>query len=284
MPQRSNDFQQLVRSIYEQITPAGASVTESAMLRERGSSVEREVDVLIETRVGDTDVRLAVECRDRSRRDDIEWIDQLIGKYRDLPVDKVIAVSAAGVTKAADEKAAANRIEIRTLREALDADWPKELRRSSFANLNINVRPIRYFVVTDPEWPSPVPPNSIMFGSRVLTKPEFEEMLTAIGHDEIARILSQKTEHPLRKLENLNRDYEMEFELGVREPVIFTSNLGTQHRLLRMVLTCEVKFRYEDIPVRRHLLGNIGVTVAAASATNEPIRVLSVQIPDKQSG
>jgi hypothetical protein len=101
VPPRSNEFQRLVKVIYEQIKPEGASVTESAMLREKGSSTEREVDVLVEARLADTVVRLAVECRDRSRRDDIEWIDQLIGKYRDLPVDKIIAVSASGVTKSA---------------------------------------------------------------------------------------------------------------------------------------------------------------------------------------
>src|SRR5574337_1919054 len=82
MPARTNEFQQLVRRIYEQLVPAGATVTESAFLTERDSSSSREVDILVEFRLADTVIRLAVERRDRYRASDIEWIDQLIGKYR----------------------------------------------------------------------------------------------------------------------------------------------------------------------------------------------------------
>lgn len=278
MPPRSNEFQRLVKLIYEQIKPEGASVRESAMLRERGSVVEREVDVLVETTIADVTIRLAVECRDRSRADDIEWIDQLIGKYRDLPVDKVIAVSAAGVTKAASEKAGANKIEVRTLREALDADWPKELKKSQFANLNINVKPTSYCVFTEPEWPDKTPPVRVSFHGNDLIKADFESFLTQTGHREIARILETKTDHPLRRIENLNQGYEIEFELAVADPVTLMSIYGTEHRLVHMTLRCKVDFRYEDVPVARHLFGNVGVTIAEYPAT----RVVKVQAPGKE--
>ena len=78
--------------IYSQMVPEGATVTESVLLKERNSESEREVDILIEDEIAGTRLRMAVECRDRSRKDSIEWIDYLIGKYRDLD-DHIVADS-----------------------------------------------------------------------------------------------------------------------------------------------------------------------------------------------
>lgn len=69
MPERTNEFQQLMHYIYSQMVPEGATVTESALLKERNSNSEREVDILIEHEIAGTKLRMAVECRDRSRRD-----------------------------------------------------------------------------------------------------------------------------------------------------------------------------------------------------------------------
>jgi hypothetical protein len=57
-----------------------AKVTESALLKERDSDAKREVDILIEDEVAGVKVRIAVETRDRSRPDTLEWIDGLVGK------------------------------------------------------------------------------------------------------------------------------------------------------------------------------------------------------------
>lgn len=126
--------------------------------------------------------------------------------------------------------------------------------------------------------PDPTPPVRVTFGGREWTKPQFEEFLTETGHREIARILEQKSDHPLRKLENLNRSYELEFELGVIEPMILTSVQQSEHRLLHMTLRCKVDFRWQDIPVRRHLFGGIGVTVATYPET----RIVKVQMPGEE--
>jgi hypothetical protein len=282
VPPRSNEFQRLVRTIYEQIVPEGATVTESAMVRERGSSVEREVDILVESRVGDIVVRLGVECRDRARRDDIEWVDQLIGKYRDLPVDKIIAVSSSGLTRAAQEKAAANRIEVRTLTEALDADWPKELVKTQIANLRIHVQPKKYAVFSDPEWPDTRQPVAARFGDRELTKTEFELLLAEVGEREIFRILENERDHPLRQLENLdNKDYDLELELAMAQPVTLVSALNTDHRLLHVTLKCKVNFQYCDLLVRRHLYGDIGVTIATDTTAEPAVRIVKVQEPGR---
>src|SRR5262245_55286926 len=101
MPKRSNEFQRLIKRIYDQLAPTGATVRESVELTEEGSTCRREVDILIEFRIADSEVRLAVECRGSGKSEDITWIDELVGKYEHLAVDKVIAVSKAGFSRCA---------------------------------------------------------------------------------------------------------------------------------------------------------------------------------------
>jgi len=129
MPKRTNDFQQLMHYIYSQMAPEGAIVTESASL---GNS-KREVDILIEHEIVGTKLRIAVECRDRSRKDDVEWIDHLVGKFKDLDVHKVIAVSKSGFSQKAIEKAIVEQIDTCTLEQALNTNWSEEFIKLGIA-------------------------------------------------------------------------------------------------------------------------------------------------------
>ncbi len=129
MPRRTNPFQQLIAFIEQQLAQGGAKVTESASLTEYEGSSQREIDVLIEAEVNHHSVKIAIECRDHKDPQDKTWIDQLIGKYRDIDVSEVVAVSKSGFTKGALEKARATKVRTLTLEEALASDWPKELIR-----------------------------------------------------------------------------------------------------------------------------------------------------------
>ena len=129
MPKRTNDFQQLIAFIEGQLAPKGATVTESAMLEALDGSGPAEVDVLIELKVGEHTVRMALECRDHKRKQSVTWIEQLEGRYRHLPVDKVIAVTRTGYSKTAYIRAQASKITPLTLREALKTEWPAEFSK-----------------------------------------------------------------------------------------------------------------------------------------------------------
>ena len=127
MPARSNDFQRIVKYIYEQISD-GATVTESGLLRERDGT-EREIDILIEWKFAGTNLQMAVECRDYTRQQNIQWVDQLIGKYKDLKINKIIAVSSSKFYLPAKRKAGEHGIEVITVNEALTKDWRAEIER-----------------------------------------------------------------------------------------------------------------------------------------------------------
>jgi hypothetical protein len=140
MPKRSNDFQKLIKVIYDQLAPKGATITEPALLYETSSGKEREVDILIEFKAIDVQWRMCVECRKRSRSNSVEWIDSLIGKYHDLAVDRIIAVSDKPFTEAAVEKASARRIKLITLEKAIETNWNDEFGRLIFARTVRNER------------------------------------------------------------------------------------------------------------------------------------------------
>lgn len=127
MPKRSNPFQRLVKIIERQLWPE-AQLSESAKIG------GREIDILIEHKAGGTDFRIAVECRDRKRKESIEWIDDLLGKYSRDPgqevvpaAHKVIAVSSSGFSEKAHRKAEESDlgIELLTLKEAEKVEWGK---------------------------------------------------------------------------------------------------------------------------------------------------------------
>jgi hypothetical protein len=130
VPARSNDFQRIVKYIYEQISP-GATVTESGVLKERDGTA-REVDILIEWKFAGTDLQIAVECRDYTRQQNIQWVDQLIGKYKDLKVSKIIAISSSKFYMPAKSKAKAHGIEVITVNEALTKNWRAEIEQWKF--------------------------------------------------------------------------------------------------------------------------------------------------------
>ena len=121
MPKRTNDFQKLIATIETELAPLGAVVTESKLIKAKHSDVEREIDVAIESTVGHHEILIAMECRDHGRPANIQWIDALVGKYADLPVSNVIAVSRSGFSKKAHQKAEKANIRTITLEKAIEA-------------------------------------------------------------------------------------------------------------------------------------------------------------------
>lgn len=123
MPARTNAFQRLITFLEGQLCPAGATVTPSAMVPPTDGSRPKEVDILIEHAVGPHPVRIAIECRAHRRRQGVEWIESLVGKYQHLPVHKIIAVSRSGFTRSAVAAADHAKIATITVEQALSADW-----------------------------------------------------------------------------------------------------------------------------------------------------------------
>jgi hypothetical protein len=100
VPKRTNLFQEVVAVIYEHL--AGDAVKqESAMLVNSRTGAEREVDVVLRSTIAGHETVIAVEAAGRTRRAAVDWVEQMIGKHKNLPTNLVVLVSEAGFTKQA---------------------------------------------------------------------------------------------------------------------------------------------------------------------------------------
>lgn len=96
---------------------------ESCFLSDRRTGEEREVDIVIESAVGTYPIRVGIECVDHGRPATVQWVEQMCGKHRDLPTDKLVLVSRSGFCKSALRKAEAYGVEALSLDQASNLDW-----------------------------------------------------------------------------------------------------------------------------------------------------------------
>ncbi|MEU1519916.1 restriction endonuclease [Streptomyces sp. NPDC005811] len=114
MPKAGRGLEELVATLEEILADSAVEVRSPDHIDGKSGS-SREVDVSLRARVGSVEVLVILECRDRGRSQDIEWIDQLIGKRDDVGASKAVAVSRAGFTSGAQKRAEQGAIELRTL-------------------------------------------------------------------------------------------------------------------------------------------------------------------------
>jgi hypothetical protein len=82
-----------------------ATVEASAMLIDAVTGDEREVDVVIRSRPAGYELVISVEAVGRSRPATVEWVEQMLGKHKHLPTDKLVLVAQRGFSKQARRKA-----------------------------------------------------------------------------------------------------------------------------------------------------------------------------------
>lgn len=116
------EFELMVAEIEKIAAPRDAVVKSPDQIRDMTTGKTREVDASIRYRIGTADVLITIECRKRSRRADVTWIEQLAAKRLKIGAAKTIAVSSNGFSKSAKQTAEQSGIELRTLSEITTAD------------------------------------------------------------------------------------------------------------------------------------------------------------------
>ncbi len=116
------EFQKLVARIEHTMAPAGAVVRSPDRIPDVDTGQMREVDATVRYTVGTVPILIAFECRRRGDREDVTWIEQLATKHRSIRASRVIAVSAAGFTGPAVEKALRLGIDLRTVSNITDVE------------------------------------------------------------------------------------------------------------------------------------------------------------------
>ena len=279
MPKRSNDFQRLIRRIYEQLLSTTAKITESAMLQELDGSGNREVDILIEILTPGMDIptRIGIECRDHGRASDVTWVDELIGKYRNLPINRLIAVSRKPFTSTAVRKAQRNSIETRTLAEALATDWPEDLFDLDFTNVIHWPVVTEMSIVSEPPWPDGETATAIRLGGLPV-----EAMGFAAWRRKCFAQAFDAAVQRQRKIGVLEFDVPgtHKFSVFISPPPVKVKLVGAggaEYVVLGLDLRGEVEVEHHSLPNERYRFGKVGVTRARGSVHRGDIDVLAVQ-------
>jgi hypothetical protein len=119
----SEKFEQQIRRIHDLLEQLGSQITWNDRLPDPDNpSQPRQIDVTIRR-----DGKLTLlECRIHADRQDVKWVEELIGRRLSLRADAVIAVSASGFTEGAILKAKSFGIILRdfsTLTEEEIRSW-----------------------------------------------------------------------------------------------------------------------------------------------------------------
>jgi len=283
MPKRSNAFQKLVLLVYQQMVEAGGTVTESVLLKERGNGTIREVDILIEKTVAGILIRIAIECRGRSRKDDIDWIDGLVGKYVNLEVDKVVAISQSGFSSGALEKAKAHQIDALTLKAALQTDWPKECMRIGIASVErFDDREIGFH--TEPKLEAPANLGDIIVdsnGDEIGTVQELNDMLVEKFNKQMADDLKSNMLKYFPTVGDFEKSH-LTAMLPWTPPVeMFLRKESGRFRINVAVLRVQSRFTSKKIPIQRFSLGEAVITKGTiVSGSDTPVEITVAQSPN----
>lgn len=122
------EFERLVARIEADAGPRGIVVTSPDRIKCKITGRLREVDASIRSRIGTAEMLVTIECRRRTKIQDITWIEQLATKKKAIGADRMIAVSAAGFTESTKTLADQNGISLRKLSDITAEDINSLLR------------------------------------------------------------------------------------------------------------------------------------------------------------
>lgn len=118
----------LVSFVEQTLVPAGFNVTTNdRVFNDEGTQIA-EFDVLVQGKIGTSEFRWLIECRDRpaSGAAPVAWIERLVGRRTRFNLSKVTAVSTTGFAAGAVEFAQTQAIELREVQALTPehfADW-----------------------------------------------------------------------------------------------------------------------------------------------------------------
>jgi hypothetical protein len=299
MPPRANLFQDVV-AIVQRSMGGTASVEESAMLRSRATGDLREVDVVVRSTIAGHDVSIGVEASRTGRRRSVEWVEQLISKHSELPTDKLILVSAAGVSKAARRLADAKGVVVIVGEDMTDDDvthdvinklrsiWPRTIR-IEFLSCELVVQgPASQIVIRE----APFDFNIVSPAGREIGHLQYT--LTGIVEDNWPLVIHQLEAYGIEETAIRDLDMQVQNPLatlnGVQGPIClhWTSDEGVEeyHPIISLAVKGKCHISVQEIELAHIRLGEVGVAygrvdsdgtettfVATASEGNESLYI-----------
>lgn len=132
MTRISNEFEQMIARIHDLLEGEEAQVEWNEKIPDPDNPGRlRQIDVVVRR---DGFLGL-IECRIHKSKQNVKWVEELIGRRISLKADAVVAVSSNGFTSGAIKKAAKHGILLRNLSSLTDYEiksWARAIRISLF--------------------------------------------------------------------------------------------------------------------------------------------------------
>lgn len=128
MPKRTNEYQRLILAINNHFASQSAKVVESAMLYDPTSEQDREIDILIEDKVGGYTMKVGIECTETKRPLTVAKLVELVDKHQCVGINKTVIVAKSGFAGSTTIKAEKLGVDLISYEAALEKDWPKEFQ------------------------------------------------------------------------------------------------------------------------------------------------------------
>lgn len=103
-------LEHLAAEIQRQLSP-NSMISHNVKVLGQDSGTDRQIDVLIEDRVGQFPIKIAIECKDHSSLLDVNIVGEFKSLLQDTKISKGVLVAPSGFTKAALKLAASYDIE-----------------------------------------------------------------------------------------------------------------------------------------------------------------------------
>lgn len=129
-------FESLIARIEHTLAPTGAVLKRRDSILDQDTGEPREIDLSIRYRIGLSNVLIIIECRDRKRRPDVTWVEQVADKRKGVGADRAIVVSSKPLGPNALAKARARGVEARACERLTDDEmlgWVREIRAEVLA-------------------------------------------------------------------------------------------------------------------------------------------------------
>ena len=191
-------------------SPPSATVEHNRRIRGR-SGRTRQVDISITQSIGITPVFIAVECKRYRRPVKLDTVEQFVTKLRDIDANLGVMISAAGFNEGAKATARENRVNLRSYREATEADWRKAVGPECWVRLikTVCVR-CSVFCILENQREEPVGSHQTLWSGDGAQFPFADMLRDLVGTARVQRPVGQfvgfvAPEEPLFLSENATR-------------------------------------------------------------------------------
>jgi hypothetical protein len=151
MTKESDAFEKFILRIHELLEGQNAEVTWNDKIADPDNPIQnRQIDITVRK---DKFLNI-IECRLRKEKQDVKWIEELIGRRSSLEANNIVGVSSSGFTSGAIKKASKYGIRLYDLKKLSEEDvmsWARHIKLSIFFYKYENFAVNLYFDINDIE-------------------------------------------------------------------------------------------------------------------------------------